>query len=70
MIGCLRHVIKQNSPVFVKAAPALVTDVLSKDGLERTQTTWSLDVSHDSYDDHGRSLDNGDRLDDLLFVHL
>lgn len=60
----------QNSPVFVKTASALVADVLGEDSLEGTQTTGSLDVSHNSDDDHGRSFDDGDRLDNLLFIHL
>lgn len=64
------HFSKGDSPVFVEAASALITDVLGEDGLEGPQTTGSLDVSHNSYDHHGRSLDNGDRFYHFLFVHL
>lgn len=63
-------IVELDSPVFVEPAPALVADVLCEDSLEGTQTTRSLDVSHNSYDDHRRSLDHSDRLDHLLLVDL
>lgn len=63
-------IIGLDSPVFVEPAPALVADVLCEDRLEGTQTTRSLNVSHNPYDDHRRSLDHSDRLDHLLLVHL
>lgn len=57
-------------PVLVEATLTLITDVLSKDGLEATETTRSLHVSHDAHNDHGRSLYYSDCLNHLLFVHL
>uniref|UniRef100_A0A3P8WZN3 Uncharacterized protein n=1 Tax=Cynoglossus semilaevis TaxID=244447 RepID=A0A3P8WZN3_CYNSE len=57
-------------PVFVEATLAFITDVLGKDGLERAQATGSVDVSHNSNYDHGRSLHNGYSFDYLFLVHL
>lgn len=57
-------------PVLVEPTLTLIADVLSKDGLEATETTRSLHVSHDAHNDHGRSLYYSDCLDHLLFVHL
>lgn len=45
-------------PVFVELPSALITDGLSND------------ISHNSYNSHWRSLDDGDRLDSLLFCSL
>jgi len=57
-------------PVLVEAATDLVGKMLSPDGGEGTKTTGSLDVTNDTNNDHGGSLDDADSLDNLLLVHL
>lgn len=57
-------------PILVEAALDLLREVLGPDGRERAQATGRLDVANDADDDHGRSVDDGDGLDDLLLVHL
>jgi hypothetical protein len=57
-------------PVLVEATADLVGKVLSPDGGERAESTGGLDVSDNSDDDDGGSLDDGDGLNDLLLVHL
>merc|ERR1711939_152897 len=57
-------------PVLVEATLDLVREVLGPDGRERAEAAGSLDVADDTDDDHGRGLDDGDGLDDLLLVHL
>uniref|UniRef100_A0A3Q3A210 Uncharacterized protein n=1 Tax=Kryptolebias marmoratus TaxID=37003 RepID=A0A3Q3A210_KRYMA len=56
--------------ILVEPTLALVTDVLGEDGLEGTQAAGSVDVTHDSNNDHGRSLNDGHSLNYLLLVHL
>jgi hypothetical protein len=57
-------------PVLVEAATDFIGKMLSPDGGESAKTTGSLDVTNDTDDDHGGSLDDADSLDDLLLVHL
>uniref|UniRef100_W5KPP6 Uncharacterized protein n=1 Tax=Astyanax mexicanus TaxID=7994 RepID=W5KPP6_ASTMX len=58
-------------PVQVpQTTPALITEMLSEDGLEGAQTTRCLDVAHKANHNHGRSLDDCDCLNHLLFVDL
>lgn len=57
-------------PVLVEAATDFVGKMLSPDGGEGTKTTGSLDVTNNTNDDHRRSLNDADSLDDLLLVHL
>lgn len=58
------------SPVFIKSALALVTQMLCEDGLEGTQTTDGLDVTHNAHNNNWRSFNDGDRLHFLSLSHL
>lgn len=57
-------------PVLVEATLELLGQVLGPDGGQRAETTRSLDVTDNTNDDHGGSLDDGNGLDNLLLVHL
>merc|ERR1711939_853537 len=57
-------------PVLVEPALDLVREVLGPHGRERAEAARGLDVTDDTDDDHGRGLDDGGSLDDLLLVHL
>jgi len=57
-----------DAPVLVETALALVADVLSPDSSDRTKTTRSVLVADKTDNNHGRSLDDGDALEDLLLV--
>lgn len=51
-----------HTPVFIKSALALITEMLSKDGFEGTQATDSLNVSHDPHHNDRRSFNDGNCL--------
>jgi hypothetical protein len=57
-------------PVLVESPLELVREVLGPDGGERSESSRGLDVTDDTDDNHGGSLDDGDGLDDLSLVHL
>lgn len=57
-------------PVLVKSPPAILIQMLSKYGLECPQTVWCLDVTNQTNDHHGGSLDHGYRLHNFLLVRL
>jgi len=57
-------------PVLVEATLELLGQVLGPDGSKGAKTAGSLDVTNNTDNDHGRSLDDGDSLDNLLLVHL
>lgn len=59
-----------DSPILVKSSPTVFGQVLSKDGLERPQSFRSLDVTHDTEDDHWRCFEDGHSFNNLLLVHL
>jgi len=58
----------RDTPVLVETALALVADVLSPDSTNRTETTGGVLVADKADNDHGRGLDDGDTLEDLLLV--
>jgi len=57
-------------PSLVESATGLLADVLGPNGTDGTETLGSLNVSNNTDDDEGRSLDDGDALNDFLLVHL
>lgn len=57
-------------PVLVESALARVAQVLSEHRGEGAQTLGGLDVSHNTDDHHGRALEDGHSLHDLLLVGL
>jgi len=57
-----------DAPVLVEAALALVADVLGPDSADRAETAGGVLVADKADNDHGRSLDDGDTLEDLLLV--
>jgi len=57
-------------PVLVEATLELLGQVLGPDSGQGAKTAGSLDVSDNTDNDHGRGLDDGDGLDNLLLVHL
>ena len=56
------------SPVLVEATLAFLAQMLTEDGLERTQTTWCFDVAHKTNARHRWRLNDRDRLDNFLLV--
>jgi len=57
-------------PVFVEAALDIVVKVGSPDSLEGTETTRSLDVTDHTDDLHGRALNDGAGVHDILLDDL
>jgi hypothetical protein len=57
-------------PVLVEPSLQLVRQVFGPDGGQRSETSGGLDVSNDTDDNHGGSLDDGGGLDDFSLVHL
>lgn len=57
-------------PVLIEATADIITQVLSPHSSQRAKPTRGLDVSNQPNNDHGRSLNNGDGLDDFFLVHL
>lgn len=60
----------KDSPVLVEAPAGLFSNVLGPDGLEGAEAPRGLDVTDHADAHHGRSLDDGHRLDDLLLVQF
>jgi len=58
------------APVLVESSLGLVGNVLGPDGLEGSEASWGLDVTNDTDADHWWAIDDGDWLDDFLFVEL
>jgi len=58
------------TPVFVESSLGLVADVLGPDGLEGSKASWGLNIADNTNSDHWWGIDDGDWLDDLLFVEL
>lgn len=57
-------------PVLVEAALDIVVEVLSPDGREGTEATGGLDVADEANDLHGRALNDGGGVDDILLDGL
>ena len=56
-------------PVLVASALELLAQVLGEHGGEGAEAARRLEVSHDTHDDHGGGLEDGDGVDDLALVH-
>jgi len=57
-------------PVLVESSLNLVTEMLSPDGSECSETTGSIDVSDDTDNNNGGSFNDGTSLDDFLLVQF
>jgi len=58
------------SPVLVEPPFGFIRNVLGPDGLESSESSWSLDVTDDTDADHWWAIDDGDWLDDFFLVKL
>jgi hypothetical protein len=58
------------SPVLVEPPFGFIRNVLGPDGLESSESSWSLDVTDDTDADHWWAIDDGDRFDDFFFVEF
>merc|ERR1711970_1131927 len=58
------------SPVFVESSFAFIRDVLSPDGFEGSESSWSFDVSDDTDTDHWWAIDDGTWLDNFFLVEF
>lgn len=56
-------------PVLVTTTLELFTQMLSKDSGQGAETTWSLDVSNNTNDNHRWGLNDGDSVNDFTLVH-
>jgi len=57
-------------PVFVESSQGVLLELVGPDGGQRSHASGGVDVSDESNDDHGGSLDDGDGLNDFLLVEL
>jgi hypothetical protein len=57
-------------PVLVEAAEHIFVEVLGPDGLEGAEATGGLDVTNHTDDLHGRALDHGSGVHDVLLDDL
>lgn len=62
---CVLH-----TPVPIKSTPALVTEMLSKDGFQSTQTPDRPNITHNPQHNDGRGLNDGYSLHFLSLGHL
>ena len=56
-------------PVLVAATLELLTQMLGKDRRQGAETTGGLNVSYNTDDNHRRSLNDRDSIDDFTLVH-
>ena len=57
-------------PALIESASALVTQVLGPDGSQSSKTVGGLSVTDETNANHGRGLEDGNSLSDLLLVEL
>lgn len=57
-------------PVLVEASEELLAQVLGPDGGKGTETSGGGDISYNTDNEHGGSLEDGDSLNDFLLVEL
>ena len=62
--------LQNDVPVLVEATLALLAQMLSPDRLQGSHATWGLDVADEADALHGRRLDDGNSLDNVLLVDL
>lgn len=56
-------------PVLVHASSEFITQVLSENSGQRAETLGSFHVTNNTNDNHRRSFDDGDSVDDFTLVH-
>lgn len=59
-----------DGPILVETATDILAQMFSPNGGKGAQTSWSFDVTNETNNNHGWSLDDGDSLDNLFFVEL
>jgi len=57
-------------PVLVESSLKIISDVLGPHGGEGSKTSGGFDVTNETDDLHGRALNDGDWVDDVLFNGL
>jgi len=57
-------------PILVESSEGVLLQLVGPDGGQRSHTSEGIDVTDQTDDDHGGSLDDGHSLNDLLLVQL
>jgi len=60
----------RGTPVLVVSPLSFIRNMLSPNGLQRSQTSGSFDVADQTNSDHRRSFEDGNWLNNFLLVHF